>query len=70
MDRLTSILAPKEIELLTRTRDILEEILETMGIGSDRRTLKALHEGLRDMKHGRVRPYSDFARELHSSHEL
>ncbi len=48
----------------------LEEILETLEIVSDRQTLKALEEGLRDMKAGRVRSYADFAKELHRSHEL
>jgi len=39
-------------------------------ITSDPRTLKSLQEGLRDMKAGRVRPYAEFAKELHRHHEL
>ncbi len=67
---MASILRREEIELLSRTRDILEEILETLEITSDPRTLKSLQEGLRDMKAGRVRPYPEFAKELRRSHEL
>ncbi|HEY4822541.1 MAG TPA: hypothetical protein VIH83_02520 [Candidatus Bathyarchaeia archaeon] len=67
---MASILRREEIELLSRTRDILEEILETLEITSDPRTLKSLQEGLRDMKAGRVRPYAEFAKELRRSHEL
>ena len=67
---MASILRREEIELLSRTRDILEEILETLEITSDRRTLKSLQEGLRDMKAGRVHPYAEFAKELRRSHEL
>lgn len=52
-----------EIELLIRTRDILEEILETVEVSSDPRLLKGLTEGLRDLKAGRVRPYKDFVKE-------
>lgn len=61
---MAGILRREEVELLSRTRDILDEILETLEIASDRRTLKSLREGLRDMKAGRVRPYAEFAREL------
>ncbi len=52
------------------TRTLLEEILETLDISNDPRTSKALKEGLRDLKAGRVRPYREFAKELRGFHEL
>jgi hypothetical protein len=55
---------------LVHTRELLDEILETLEVSSDPRTSKALKEGLRDMKNSRVRPYRDFVKELRSSHEL
>jgi PHD/YefM family antitoxin component YafN of YafNO toxin-antitoxin module len=67
---LATILKRQEIELLISTRDILEEILETLEVAEDPRTSKALKEGLRDVKAGRVRPYKQFVKELRSSHEL
>jgi hypothetical protein len=67
---MASILNKHEIELLVHTRALLEEILETLEISSDPQTSKALREGLRDVKAGRVRPYREFSRELRGSHEL
>jgi hypothetical protein len=67
---MASILNKHEIELLVHTRALLEEILETLEISSDPHTSKALREGLKDMKTGRVRPYREFAKELRGSHEL
>jgi len=67
---MASILNKHEIELLVHTRELLEDILETLEISSDPRTSKALKEGLRDLKAGRVRSYREFARELRESHEL
>jgi len=55
---------------LVHTRELLDEILETLEVSSDPRTSRALKEGLKDMKNGKVRPYRDFVRELRSSHEL
>jgi hypothetical protein len=64
---MASILNKQEIELLVHTRALLEEILETLEISSDPRTSKALREGLRDLKAGRVRPHRGFAGELRGS---
>ncbi len=60
---MASILNKHEIELLVHTRVLLEEILETLEISSDPRTSKALREGLRDLKAGRLRPYRGIAGE-------
>lgn len=67
---LATILRKQDVELLVHTRELLDEILETLEVSSDPRTSKALKEGLRDMKSGRVRPYRNFVKELRSSHEL
>jgi hypothetical protein len=58
---MASILYKHEIELLVNTRSLLEEIPETLEISSDPQTSKAIKEGLKDMKAGRVRPYREFA---------
>ena len=67
---MATILKKKELKLLLDTRNILEEILETLEIAGDARTVKALQEGLRDMKAGRVRSYREFTRQLRGSHDL
>lgn len=70
MLELATILKKQEVELLLSTRELLDGILETLEVSSDLRTSKAVREGLKDMKTGKVRPYRDFVRELRSSHEL
>lgn len=40
------------------------ETLETIELSKDPRFSKAVKEGLRDLKAGRVRPYREFAKEL------
>jgi len=67
---LATILRKQDVELLVHTRQLLDEILETLEVSNDTCTSKALKEGLRDIKSRRVRPYRDFVRELRSSHEL
>ncbi|HZY95130.1 MAG TPA: hypothetical protein VFE98_09815 [Candidatus Bathyarchaeia archaeon] len=56
--------------MLTRTREILDEILETLEVAKNPRTVKAYREGMRDLKQGRVRSYREFTKELRSSHDL
>jgi len=67
---MATILKKQDIELLRHTSVLLEEILETLEVAEDPQASKGLREGLRDMKAGRVRPYRQFAKELHGSHEL
>ena len=59
---LATILRKQDVELLVQTLELLDEILETLEVSSDSRTSKALREGLRDMKGGRVRPYRHSSR--------
>ncbi len=67
---MATILKKQEIELLRHTSVLLEEILETLEVAQDPQASKALREGLRDLKAGRVRPYKQFAKEFRGSHEL
>ncbi len=67
---MATILKKQEIELLKHTSVLLEEILETLEVAQDPQASKALREGLRDLRAGRVRPYRQFAKELRGFHEL
>ncbi len=67
---MATILKKQEIQLLLHTRELLDDILETLEVSKDPHVSKALREGLKDLRTGRVRPYREFARELRSSHEL
>jgi hypothetical protein len=60
---LASILNKQELQLLTQTRDILEEILESVGVAGDKATMKRLREAQCDVMVGRVRPYKGFVKE-------
>lgn len=57
------VLTEKEVGLLKQTRDLLEEILETLDIMADKKLMSAIREGEEDIKKGRVRDYHEFVRE-------
>ncbi len=48
------------IETLRRVDDEIESAIETLEILSDSETLKAIEEGLQDIKAGRVIRFEDF----------
>jgi len=50
------------IETLRRVDTEIESALETLDIMSDSETLKAIEEGLKDIKNGRVIKFEDFLR--------
>ena len=50
---------------LKKTQDLIEELLETMGILVDKQALKALKESAADKKAGRIRPLQKFLAETH-----
>ena len=52
-----SILTDEDRKLLLRVSRLLEEVLETLEITSDRETVKAIREAEEDVKAGRVRRY-------------
>ena len=56
--------------LLLRVSRLLEEVLETLEVVSDRETVKAIREAEEDVKAGRVRGYDEFVEELRRSGEI
>ena len=65
-----SILTDEDRRLLLRVSRLLEEVLETLEVVSDRETVKAIREAEEDMKAGRVRGYDEFVEELRRSGEI
>ena len=65
-----SILTDEDRKLLLRVSRLLEEVLETLEITSDRETVKAIREAEEDVKAGRVRGYDEFVEELRRSGEI
>jgi len=57
------VLTEKEVGLLKQTKDLLEQILETLDIMADKKLMSAIRKGEEDIKMGRVRDYREFVRE-------
>jgi len=66
----TVILDREQVELLKRTRDLLEELIETLDIVADQTLMDAIKEGEKDVEAGRTRKYNEFIRELRDSNEI
>jgi len=69
-DLTTVILDREQVELLKRTRDLLEELIETLDIVADQTLMDAIKEGEKDVEAGRTRKYNEFIEELRDSNEI
>ena len=65
-----SILTDEDRKLLLRVNQLLEEVLETLEVMSDKETVEAIREAEGDVKAGRVRGYDEFVEELRRSGEI
>ena len=65
-----SILMDEDRRLLLRVSRLLEEVLETLEVASDRESMEAIREAEEDVKAGRVRGYDEFVEELRRSGEI
>lgn len=65
-----ALLTREDRELLVKTNRLLEELLETIDILEDKKTMQALREAERDVEAGRVRRYDEFIEELKGSDEI
>ena len=57
-------------KLLLRVNQLLEEVLETLEVMSDKETVEAIREAEEDVKAGRIRGYYEFVEELRRSGEI
>ena len=57
-------------KLLLRVNQLLEEVLETLEVMSDKETVEAIREAEEDVKAGRIRGYDEFVEELKRSGEI
>ncbi|MBM5805007.1 MAG: hypothetical protein FJZ49_02910 [Candidatus Verstraetearchaeota archaeon] len=64
------VLGTEQMEPLLRTKDLLEELIETMDIMSDRNLMEAIRRGEDDLKAGRTRDYGEFIEELMKSNAI
>jgi len=58
------MLSQKEVKLITETRDLLEELLETLEIMGDKNLMEEIRKAQEDIKEGRVRDFDEFVKEL------
>jgi len=65
-----SILTDEDRKLLLRVNQLLEEVLETLEVMSDKETVEAIREAEEDVKAGRIRGYDEFVEELRRSGEI
>jgi len=54
------MLSQKEVKLITETRDLLEELLETLEIMEDKNLMEGIRKAQKDIKAGRVRDFDEF----------
>ena len=66
MSELASIFDKDAVELLLQTRNLLDEVLETMDIIADEKLMKKIAEAEMDVKDGRVRDFDEFLEELNA----
>ncbi len=68
---MTSITVDKEIvDRITQTRDLLDELLETIDVITDEGLMLAIEEADKEAKRGETRPLREFAKELGLEDEL
>jgi hypothetical protein len=64
------VLDREQMELLLKTKNLLEELIETLDIMADREMVEAIRKGKEDLKAGRTRSYEEFIEELRKSDEI
>jgi len=59
-----SLLSKKEVNLLVKTNQLLEEVLETLDVMSDGEAMEEIAESRREAKVGKTRPFRSLLEEL------
>ena len=63
-------LTEEQVKILAELKDLLEDILETIELLSDKELMANLEESLKDVREGRTRPLEEFLMELEKEEEL
>ena len=64
-----ALLTAEERELLTRVANLMDELLETIGVMQDNKLVKDLKAALREVEQGKTRPLGELIRELNLEKE-
>ena len=65
-----ALLTAEEKELLTKTINLIKELLETLEIIQDKELVKDLKITLREVEEGKARPLDELIRELNLESEI
>jgi len=58
------VLDKESIEIIKKTKELLDELLETIDILGDEKAIKKIEEAEKDEKEGRVRDFDEFMNEI------
>ena len=64
MSEVVSVLGKNDLELLFQTRNLLDEVLETLDILADEELMQAIRESEDEIERGETRDLKDFVKEL------
>ena len=64
MSEVVSVFDKNDLELLFQTRNLLDEVLETVDILADEELMKAIRESEDEIERGETRDLKDFVKEL------
>jgi len=70
MEESTSILEPKDRKLLLETRDLIEDLLETLDVLSNPDEVARIKEAESEIREGKGRPLSELKDELKRNKEI
>ncbi|MCD6171102.1 MAG: hypothetical protein J7J36_01605 [Thermoplasmata archaeon] len=54
----------ESIEIIKKTKELLDELIETIDILGDEKAMKKIEEAEKDEKEGRVRDFDEFLNEI------
>ena len=64
------VLDERQVELLRRARDLIDELLETLEVASDGELMEGIKEAEEDIKAGRIRDYDEMIKKLKEVGEI
>lgn len=70
MERTISLLEPRDRKLLLETRDLIDELLETIDIMSNPEEMAGIREAENELKEGKGRPLSELEDEPKKEGEI
>ncbi|MDJ0271447.1 MAG: hypothetical protein QXM50_01970 [Candidatus Caldarchaeum sp.] len=64
------MLDERQIELLRRARDLMDELLETLEVAGDSELMQGIKEAEEDIRAGRIKGYDEMIKKLREVGEI